>query len=113
MKESCGIGQNRMPYRPGMWTAFRGITLLGMLVLIPNAAFSQPVRTAWPTSRISGSPEPAPPLQTVQKFSALKFDRPLLIRTDSAEQRRERKSPADMAGWKLAPGWPSRCSSGS
>lgn len=87
MRDSCGIGRNRMPYHSGPWTAFSRITLFGVLVLIPNAALSQPVRTAWTTSRISGSPEPAPPLQTVQKFSALKFDRPLLIRTDSAEQR--------------------------
>ncbi|MEJ7590832.1 MAG: PQQ-dependent sugar dehydrogenase [Planctomycetaceae bacterium] len=76
-----------MPDHSGLWTALCCMTLFGMLVLIPNAAFSQPVRTAWTTSRISGSPDPAPPLQTVPKFSALKFDRPLLIRTDSAEQR--------------------------
>ena len=64
--------------------ALSRIALLTLLSLMPHTAFSQPARTArtaWTTSRISGSPDPAPPLQTVQKFSALKFDRPLLIRT--------------------------------
>ena len=87
MRESCGIALNRMPYRSALRAKFYCIVLFIVPGLIPNAAFSQPVRTAWTTSRIIGSPEPAPPLQTAQKFSALKFDRPLLIRMDSAEQR--------------------------
>ena len=69
--------------RAGFFTA---LTLL-WIFWIPSAAECQLTRTAWTTSRIIGSPEPPPPLQTVQTFSKLKFDRPLLIRSDSAGQR--------------------------
>gem|GEM_PF-2155982 len=87
MRQSCVIGLNRTRDCLRPWAHVSRLTLFGILVLIPHIAFSQVVRPAWTTSRISGSPEPAPPLQTVQKFSALKFDRPLLIRTDSAALR--------------------------
>ena len=87
MRESCVIGLNRTRDCLRPWAHVSRMTLFGILVLMPHVAFSQVVRPAWTTSRISGSPEPAPPLQTVQKFSALKFDRPLLIRTDSAALR--------------------------
>ncbi len=76
-----------MRHSSGLRAASSRVALLIILGLMPNTAFSQPMRTAWTTSRISGSPDPAPPLQTVQKFSALKFNQPLLIRTDSAGQR--------------------------
>lgn len=58
-----------------------------MILFLPKAAVAQLERTKWMTSRITGSPDPAPPLETVQKFSNLKFQRPLLIRTDSAQER--------------------------
>ena len=39
----------------------------------------KPLRTPWATSRVSGSPDPAPPFKIVRAFGNLKFNRPLLI----------------------------------
>ncbi len=69
--------------RTGFFTA---LTLLCGF-LIPSPAECQLTRTAWTTSRIIGSPEPPPQLQTIQAFPQLKFDRPLLIRSDPAKHR--------------------------
>lgn len=59
MRESCVIGLNRTRDWLRPWAHVSRMTLFGILVLMPHVAFSQVVRPAWITSRISGSPEPA------------------------------------------------------
>lgn len=44
-------------------------------------------RPAWTTSKIIGSPEPPPPLRQVLRFPKLKFNQPLYIERDPANQR--------------------------
>ncbi|MEZ6058755.1 MAG: PQQ-dependent sugar dehydrogenase [Planctomycetaceae bacterium] len=44
-------------------------------------------RKPWTTNKVSGSPEPPPPLKTVVRFPNLKLDQPLLIESDPAGKR--------------------------
>lgn len=46
-----------------------------------------PQRIEWTSSRVTGSPDPPPPLKTVRRFPNLTFEHPLLVRRDSASQR--------------------------
>jgi len=44
-------------------------------------------RTLWTTSKITGSPEPPPPLKQTLRFPNLKFDQPLYIERDPSGSR--------------------------
>ena len=60
------------------------IVLLGILASASSGQTpaKQPgKRTAWTTSRITGSPEPPPPYQIVRAFPKLSFKNPLLLTT--------------------------------
>lgn len=65
------------------------LVLLVLLLTCPLSAFGQipQMRVPWTAGRVTGSPEPPPPLRTVGRFPQLRFEKPLLIRSDSARQR--------------------------
>ena len=48
---------------------------------------AQLTRVPWTTSRVTGSPDSPPPLKTSLRFPNLKFDHPLLVRTDPTGNR--------------------------
>jgi putative heme-binding domain-containing protein len=70
----------------------RGFLLLTLLALLFSLVVGLPearrslaaeptrvVRTAWTTSRVMGSPDPAPPFKIVRAFPNLNFEQPLLL----------------------------------
>ena len=53
----------------------------------PIAPYGLEKRTAWTTSRVVGSPDPAPPLRAVRAFAKLSFANPLYIIAEPGGER--------------------------
>lgn len=63
------------------------LPLLAVFVARRSLADEAVQRPLWTTSKITGSPEPPPPLKQVLRYPKLKFDQPLYIELDPAKQR--------------------------
>ncbi|HUY87386.1 MAG TPA: hypothetical protein VMV10_01500 [Pirellulales bacterium] len=70
----------------------------------PSAPFGLEKRTAWTTSRVVGSPDPAPPLKAVRAFEKLSFANPLYIIAEpgAAKGQQERLLVVEQHGKLLA-----------
>lgn len=64
------------------------VLVSGMVrVALGGEADADGQRTAWTSGRVTGSPDPPPPYRTAPRFPKLRFERPLLVRSDPAGHR--------------------------
>jgi putative heme-binding domain-containing protein len=69
-----------------------GLRLPAIVVLLaflaaPAAESAPPSRTPWTRGTVTGAPDPPPAYKTAVRYPHLKFDQPLLVRTDPANTR--------------------------
>ena len=63
------------------------LAIAGPLICQASADETTPARPVWTNKHLTGSPEPPPPLKQTLRFPKLKFNHPLYIERDSANQR--------------------------